>query len=181
MTWLVPIDFRLLPTRQRDREVEVGQTQLPMFPHPGAFASPRKHDVHTGVDLYCPEGTVVRAVEAGVVISIENFTGPDSDPPTPWWLPTQAVLVEGESGVIVYGEIATFAEMGMSLKAGDMIGAVRRVLRNDKGYPMSMLHLELHAKGTKVSSPVWDLKPGSRPETLRDPTLHLLQAIGKGP
>lgn len=144
--------------------------------HQGAFGARRRYDVHTGVDLYCPEGTVVRAAEDGIVISEEWFTGPDSDPPTPWWLPTKALLVEGESGVIVYGEIKPCVMVGDNLFAGEMIGYVSRVLRHDKGLPTSMLHLELHHKGTKASAPTWELD-GQMPETLLDPTQMLIEAL----
>ncbi len=36
-------------------------------------------------------------MEAGVVVGVEDFTGPAAG--SPWWLPTKAVLVEGASGV----------------------------------------------------------------------------------
>ncbi len=181
--WKVPIPYALVPTKTRDVTLDEGETQLPIYPHPGGFATRRRYEVHTGIDLYCPVGTSVRAVEAGVVVGVEWFTGPDADPPCPWWMPTQAVLVSGDSGVVLYGEIGTDLAVGQTVEAGEQVGWVRRVLKNDKGLPTSMLHLELHASGTTRSTHPWRLEPilDARPASLRDPTLLLLQAIGEGP
>lgn len=79
---------------------------VPVAPHPGAFGVSRKHDVHTGVDLYASESTPVYAIEDGKIVEILEFTGEGADPPSPWWNRTQAVLVEGRSGVILYGEVS---------------------------------------------------------------------------
>lgn len=49
---------------------------LPRAPHAGAFGATRRHDVHTGIDLYADEGDAVVAVEDGVVVALEDFTGP---------------------------------------------------------------------------------------------------------
>jgi hypothetical protein len=84
---------------------------------PGRFGAVRKHDVHTGVDLYCAVSAKVVAVEAGEVVAIEPFTGPDAA--SPWWLSTEAVLVEGASGVVVYGEVHPEVQVGDQLEAGD--------------------------------------------------------------
>lgn len=180
MTWKVPIPQKLVPTKFQREWMDEGETHLPLWPHPGAFATQRKYEVHTGVDLYAPEGTPIFAVEDGYVVEIEWFTGPDADPPCPWWEPTKAVLVEGASGVVLYGEVSPLTEVGDHVDAGQIIAMVKRVLKNDKGLPTSMLHLELHAAGTKKSTHPWTEEAG-RPATLRDPTLHLLQAIGRGP
>lgn len=75
------------------------------IPHPGSFGTVRKHDIHTGIDIYCHDGQYVIAVEDGEVVSIENFNGSHANPPSPWWNNTKAVMIEGESGVVVYGEI----------------------------------------------------------------------------
>ena len=72
-------------------------------PHPGGFGSIRKHDIHTGVDIYCEQEQQVVAVEDGEVVLIENFTGENASPPSPWWKETKAILIEGISGVVVYG------------------------------------------------------------------------------
>ena len=68
---------------------------MPLIPvgpdHPGAFGVNRHLHVHTGVDLYAPHGSPVRAVEAGKVISIAWFTGPSIN--MPWWNDTRAVYI----------------------------------------------------------------------------------------
>ena len=69
MTWLWPL-----------------KATTPMFPdEPGWFGAVRKSDIHTGIDLYCEQGTQIVAVEDGVVVHIEGFTGPNADDPSPWW------------------------------------------------------------------------------------------------
>lgn len=175
MTWRTPIPYRLVPTRLADRAVGEGEAPLPLSPHPGAFGVRRRYEVHTGVDLYAPEGTPVSAVEDGVVVGVEWFTGPDADPPCPWWLPTKAVLVEGASGVVLYGEVEPDVAPGWYLRAGATVGRVARVLRHDKGLPTSMLHLELHVHGTIASSHPWELE-GNPPRSLLDPTPLLQEA-----
>jgi hypothetical protein len=141
----------------------------------------RRNHVHEGVDLYCPEGTPVMAVEGGVVVAILPFTGQNAfavnpktgeSEPLKWWLDTDVVLVEGASGVVAYGEITPGCHVGDILHAGDVLGAVQRVLAKDKGRPMSMLHIELHVSGTRVPT-CWYQENG-KPESLLDPTPFLL-------
>jgi hypothetical protein len=85
---------------------------------------------------------------------------------------TEAVFVEGASGVVVYGEIIPAVQHGAMVRAGDLIGHVTTVLRKDKGRPMAMLHLEMHQPDSR-RSPEW-LIHNEKPEVLRDPTLYLL-------
>jgi len=172
--WRTPIPFGLWPTDDRDFKPPAGITQLPLPPHPGAFGVKRKHHTHEGVDLYCPVDTFVTPVEKGVVVAVIPFTGPDADPPSPWWLPTQAVLVEGASGVVVYGEVIALVNPGWEVNRGTRLGLVRQVLTKDKGYPMSMLHLELHVPGTRNAFDWVDEKPPS----LLDPTPFLKEIGG---
>ncbi|MFO0629583.1 MAG: peptidoglycan DD-metalloendopeptidase family protein [Polyangiales bacterium] len=148
---------------------------LPAAGAPGAFGAVRRHDVHTGVDLHCGEGQAVHAVEDGVVVGVEDFTGPAAG--SSWWLPTKAVLVEGASGVVLYGEVVPEAAMvpGALVAQGDRVGRVTRVLRHDKGAPTTMLHLELYAAGARSS--VWWRHGEPQPAALRDPTAHL-RAVG---
>lgn len=155
------------------------ETEIPVLPHVGAFACRRKYHTHEGVDLYCPEGTPVYAIEDGVVVAIEDFTGPKAG--SPWWNDTRAVMVEGESGVINYGEIleAPGIVVGKAVKAGDLIGFVKTVLRKDKGRPMSMLHLELYAHGIRQSF-AWEPPDRPKPDWLLDPT-PLLIAVKDNP
>ena len=135
----------------------------------GSFGSVRKFDTHTGIDLYCEIGTLVLAVEAGTVISIENFTGEKAG--FPWWNDTQAILISGESGVVVYGECESKVKIGDNILAGQEIGIINTpVLKSYKGRPTVMLHLELMKHGELVTT-LWKEK---RPEGLLDPTPYLL-------
>ena len=121
--------------------------------HPGAFAAERKFDIHTGVDLYCPQHHPISAVEDGLVVEIEKFTGEHVD--SPWWNNTWAILIQGDSGVILYGEVKPREDLkvGDRVKEGESLGHVLRVLKKDKGRPMDMLHFELYDWGTRES--VW--------------------------
>ena len=147
---------------------------IPLPPHPGAFGVARKFHTHEGVDLYCDDGAPVCAIESGMVVAVEDFTGVAAG--SPWWHDTKAVLVEGRSGVVCYGEIEPDAQLmvGDTIAAGQQIGAVKMVLRKDKGRPRSMLHLELHIPGTTRTTP-WE-HGTERPPTLLDPTTLLLAA-----
>lgn len=140
-------------------------------PYEGQFGALRKHDIHTGVDLYCEVGSKVFAMEAGTVVAVENFTGIFAD--SPWWNDTKAVLVEGESGVILYGEINPTVQVGDYVFAGDLVGTVIQVLKKDKGKPLAMLHLECYTAGTRESV-LWKLGE-AKPENLLDPTYLLGQ------
>ena len=177
MTWTSPIPLHLVREEDSEgfREREPGTTGLPVGDaHPGAFGFRRANHVHEGIDLYCDEGTPVFAVEDGVVVAIIAFTGPSAEPPSPWWHDTKAILVEGESGVVVYGEVAVGSGVheGVNVGAGEAIGHVVPVLKKDKGRPVTMLHLELHRTGARDAWE-WPLD-GERPATLLDPTKHLL-------
>lgn len=169
MTWMNPLPLKLVPTAEDLPAPEAGTTWLPLPPHPGGFGVQRRHHVHEGVDLYAPVGTPVYAVEDGVITAVKPFTGPAAG--LDWWLPTEAVWVEGATGAVLYGEIAPRVAAGQRVKAGELIGHVVRVLRHDKGRPTSMLHLELHVHGS-TQAPEW-LEMDQRPAVLRDPTPEL--------
>lgn len=143
---------------------------------PGAFGAERKYDIHCGVDLYCEKGQPCVAVEDGRIVCLEIFTGPDADPPTPWWNQTFAVYVEGASGVVVYGEIEIDQSITISqnVKRGQKLGTVMTVLKKDKGLPMTMLHLELHKPGTRRAVE-WELRK-NMPISLMDPTNLLIES-----
>ena len=141
--------------------------EMPTWPDaPGQFGAPRKHDFHTGIDLYCEAGDKVAAVESGKVVAIEAFTGPDAE--SPWWNETWAVLIEGASGVAVYGEIQPGVKVGDTVKQYETIGFVAPVLKTFKGRPMVMLHLELMTAGSTET--VWWKKGDPKPECLLDPS-----------
>lgn len=186
MTWLSPIPLRLVPTHYSEsfHLLPPGSTGLPLSPHPGSFGLVRTNHVHEGVDLYCPTGTLVSAVEDGCVVAILPFTGVNAFAVNPvtgavealhWWHDTDVVLVEGASGVVAYGEIASLCKVGDNLIAGEVLGEVLQVLKKDKGRPRSMLHIELHVAGTRVPS-CWYQENG-RPSSLLDPTPYLLSCV----
>jgi hypothetical protein len=144
-------------------------TEVPLIPHPGAFGVVRKHHIHEGVDLYTEEGHAVLAMEAGKVVAILPFTGPQIG--MPWWHDTHCVMIEGSSGVLNYGEIIAASQLrvGQGIRKGQLIGNVAQVLREDKGRPMSMLHVERYVTGTKRPIDAWRLGT-SVPGVLLDPT-----------
>ena len=148
---------------------------IPTPPHVGSFGAQRKHHIHEGVDLYAPHKTPISAVEEGVVVAIEPFTGAAVD--SPWWHDTFAVFVEGGSGVVVYGEIEPQPDLvvGQSVQSGQILGCVVPVLKVNKGRPMSMLHLELHTKNTRQAVE-WSVGE-PKPATLLDPTSLLLTLV----
>lgn len=144
---------------------------IPLNPHPGAFGVVRKHDIHTGIDLYCEDQAEVFAVEDGVVVGMGLFTG--SEAQSPWWNDTYFCAIKGKSGIVVYGEIKCILEVGQKVKAGQLIGQVIQVLKTNKGKPMNMLHLELYEIFTE---PLWWKLNEDCPVGLLDPT-SLLTSI----
>ena len=125
------------------------------IPSQNRFGIERKHDVHTGLDIFADVGEVVTAYEKGVVVNICQFTGINVG--SEWWNDTWAVLIEGKSGVILYGEIKVNEELkvGDFVEAGQPIGTVMQVLKVFKNKPMSMLHIELYKHGYKGDGEVW--------------------------
>ena len=123
---------------------------IPVLQHYGSFGVRRKHDVHSGVDLYAPPGSHVYAIEDGVVVYSGWFTGSECN--TSWWNNTRALYVEGNTATIVYGEIQENEGLkkGSKIQMGQRIGKVLQVLKEDKGKPMSMLHLSMKQKGYDV-------------------------------
>ncbi|MDO8418110.1 MAG: hypothetical protein Q7S87_18230 [Agitococcus sp.] len=144
--------------------------------HLGAFGVARKHHYHEGVDLYGMPGDDVLAMESGIVVARQAFTGASAQ--SPWWNETQCLMIEGASGVLNYGEIhcAFPLEQGAAVHAGQVIGQLVRVLQVDKGRPCTMLHLERYVRGTLVPIVSWPL-PDPQPEQLCDVSALLLQSI----
>ena len=46
--------------------------KIPKKPHPAAFGSIRKFDIHTGVDLYCNPGDSVVSILDGEVFDVKG-------------------------------------------------------------------------------------------------------------
>ena len=159
---------------------------IPLSGHPGAFGAARKHDIHTGVDLYVPEGTPVYALNDGVVVDISKFTGPDANPPCPWWNETYSVTIFNPETKIflLYGEInvVDFPTSPFFIKKGTLLGTVAKVLKKDKGKPMSMLHVEAYTKlkctmldnkHMQIIHPYWNHYEQC-PDGLLDPTSFII-------
>lgn len=149
---------------------------IPIAPHYGAYMVKRKHDVHTGVDLYAPEGAEVYAIEDGEVVCVRCFTGLEAG--CPHWHTTWAVDIEGYTGTVCYGEIKPDIEIneGKFIKKGTPIGKVMTVLKKDKGKAMSMLHFALHRHGWKyLMQDQRDPEKESFYDLQVDPTMLLLQ------
>lgn len=144
----------------------------------GEFGFKRSYYYHQGIDLYVAgdRETKVRLAETGTVVAIEDFTGP---PDHPHWLYTQAVLVEGKSGVICYGEIEPLPgiKVGDEIIASTHIAYVRPVIpegleRPDIfGHSRWMLHFEWYTHGTRESVS-WHHEDGY-PLNLRNPSIML--------
>lgn len=152
--------------------------KVPTGEEPGAFGARRTHDIHTGVDLYCPnEPCPVYAVETGIVVYVGPFTGPLAG--SPWWHDTNCVAVRSRfASTVLYGELEPSSSpvVGATVAQGELIGHVAEVLRRDKGRPTKMLHIELYAAFTE---PVWWRLNETQPENLLDPTDLLLMARGR--
>jgi hypothetical protein len=147
--------------------------KLPTSEEAGGFGYVRKFDVHTGVDLYCAEGDEVYAMEDGKIVNIEKFTGEWAG--SPWWNDTEAILIEGESGVILYGEIivSDVIRKNKVVKEGELLGKIKPVLKKNKGVvpSINMLHIELYKKNTTES--VWWKIVSEKPDNLLDITILL--------
>lgn len=162
---------------------------LPVPGADGAFGVVRKHEVHSGVDLYCVEDDFVIAIDDGSVVGTVTFTGILAG--SPWWNPTFAVIIDHGWGVVLYGEIAGQAfgmDMpGHKVERGQYIGSVKRVRPKDSDKPHTMLHLELwrdaasvlvRYKGDRAQEPNdWPLGDPC-PDGLLDPTPFLQEAEG---
>jgi len=147
---------------------------VPIEKHPGAFGAIRTHDIHTGVDLYCKNKDLVFAVEDGTVVLVDDFTGKITN--TPWWNDTKAVMIEGATGVVNYGEIEPYCKLNQIIKKGDLIGYVVPVLKSKKenipGHSVAMLHVELYKHGVRNFVDKWEHGQNC-PVDLLNPTQYL--------
>lgn len=151
---------------------------LPGIDSVGDFAFRRSFYYHPGIDIYCDFGQEVQAIEDGTVVHIENFTGPEADPPSPWWNETWSILIEGKSGVLGYCELKPLdhVHIGLKVSAGDVIAKIIPVLKKDKGNGTTMLHFEQYTTGTRHHV-TWVLDT-EKPEELKNPR-NLLEKIFK--
>jgi len=142
----------------------------------GSFAYERTHDVHTGVDIFLPEGTPIYALAAGFVVWKGQFTGKQVD--SDWWEDTWAVAVFSKDRVVVYGELyeQPNLKIGTVLLKNHFVGYVKRVLKVPKGRPMSMLHLEEYNPMTFTEPVVWN-RGEAMPIGLRNPIPFLIEVL----
>lgn len=149
------------------------EPKIPSEGHVGDFAFRRSFYYHPGIDLYCDLYQEVCAIEDGVVVNVERFTGANANPPSPWWNDTWSIMVDGESGVIGYCEIMLdykFSNrhipiIGMKVSEDEKLGVVIPVLKKDKGNGTTMLHLEHYEPGTKKHV-TWVLDTPKPPQLL---------------
>lgn len=154
---------------------------IPPQGHVGDFAFRRSYYHHPGIDLYCADLQPIQSIESGIITNLEIFTGPKADPPSPWWLETFAIMIEGFSGAIGYCELFPFSHLkvGDYVAEGENIGLITPVLKKDKGNGRTMLHLEHYLPGTKHHE-TWILdqrQPGCllNPRPLLEKIIHQLQ------
>lgn len=152
---------------------------IPLLPHAGAFGAKRKYDIHTGVDLYCQDGTEVKSIANGEIVLMGQFTGQAVF--SPWWDDTYYVMVDHGFAVIVYGEVKKSIlpriAVGQRIREGQYLGSVARVLKNDKGLPTTMLHLECYEAEYRGEPVYWGLNQ-PMPHQLLDPTPLLKELCG---
>ena len=155
---------------------------IPINSHPGAFGCARKYNFHEGIDLYGSPGDIVYAIRPGVVISNLPFTGPSEG--HPWWLETNALLIQDEEGYYVYGELISNLKNGDIVTTGQNIGSLTPVLPNHKlrldipCHSTTMLHLERWDDTYDIDTgwSAWDTRE-SRPKYLQDPTTTLINIL----
>lgn len=161
---------------------------IPINRHPGAFGCPRKHDIHTGIDLYGDEGDLVRAIADGTVVRNNQFTGAALG--FPFWLDTDAVLVKSQQCFYLYGELKSELKEGDEVKSGSIIGRLVPVLPFGKirldiaGHSNVMLHLEKYdltydpnkQYNSGLYWPSWELD-SLKHSFLQDPTMDLISIL----
>lgn len=127
-----------------------------------AFGAPRSYrrglGKHCGIDIYAPAGSKVVAIEEGKIVHVSDFTGP---PSSPQWRKTYYVMVEHkDKKVVVYGEIRKpRLKKGQTVKSGQVVGHLAKVLFGKTTQKSSMLHFEFHKKGSKVATDWYNKKP----------------------
>mgnify|MGYP000638560962 CR=1 FL=1 len=145
------------------------------------FGAVRKHDIHTGIDLFCPENEIVHAISDCIVSKIGYFTGTKSIPETPWWNDTEYVICktiwENKTLYFLYGELLSSVSVGDILMAGSPLGSIKRVIKNDKGLPTTMLHFEIYK--SLPENPVFWYHNEEQPDILINPETIINKALNR--
>lgn len=162
--------------------------EIPAAGLPGSFWEDRRDRHHCGIDIYAPEGSEVLSIEDGKIISIGIFTSPGV---ISYWNTTYYILMKNINGFICkYAELGSvFVGKGDSVKAGQLIGCVGKVLNDSKiddNAPLyikniknnmnySMLHFELFDSIPKQSKYYLggNWFEGAKPKNLLNPTDYL--------
>lgn len=129
---------------------------------------------HGAIDLYCPIGTPVYAIQDGLVGPVCGY--PPSTPHPynfvryredfPWAQALEVTSHDG-SGIWRYCELKFIPEMkvGHAVKEGDLLGHVA-----DLGLGYQMLHLEAYSKATTGALTISGFNKYGRRADLVDPT-----------
>lgn len=134
------------------------------------FGASRGGRRHAGIDLYAPEGTIVRAMADGKVLRTD-------------WFYCQTFVIEVDHGNFIarYGEVnpkkeSIFVEKGDVVKRGEKLGMVGRLI--GVKVPSNMLHLEMYIDASDHSAlTVRENPPYERRQDLFDPTYSIDEAV----
>jgi murein DD-endopeptidase MepM/ murein hydrolase activator NlpD len=151
---------------------------------PGSFWENRADRRHCGVDLYAPCGTVVLALDKGVVTRVGIATSPRKNR---YWNTTRYVVVRHGTVFVKYAELGRVdVRKGENVAPGRKIGEVGLVLDKNKidshsplyirklgGRNPSMLHLEFFREKPITRHRLYlggNWFGAKKPEGLLDPT-----------
>lgn len=144
-------------------EGEVAEKQWPIVPYRGGIFSPFKASrtradgsprFHAGVDIAAQSGDEVVAIDDGEVVSMVSGYSLGTG--------LEAVAIRHPGVDLIYAEIDVGVKPGDLVKAGDVIGVVRK---NSDG--RTMLHLEAWETGT-VPTAFTEWTPSYEPPGLLD-------------
>jgi len=123
-----------------------------------SFGAVKKENIHTGIKLHCAD-RFIYTIESGKIINILPYFKTSGNNKL------YSVMIEGESGVFLYGGIrpSRYLKIGNYVDRQHYIGEAL-LHHNSK----LMLHLELYKYGTV--EPVQWLTTENKPSNLLDPT-----------
>jgi hypothetical protein len=187
MPWQSPFKLKLVACKNiKDwkKLKPAEEALLPLPPHPGAFGDVRLRHIHEGVDLYTLPDTPIYAIEDGLIVGVTPLSGGATR--NAYWHDMEAVLVQGKSGLLVYGELAPLKGLApaQKVKAGELLGHIypkgyhyKNTNRKDEDEDHRFFHLELHHP--EIRLPTKWLVDQPKPETLHDPTPFLMEIARK--
>ena len=131
------------------------------------FGVVRKHDIHTGIDIYCEINDEVFSVLDGTIIDIGIFTGEKVS--SPWWNETGYIEINHGYFYILYGEIKVIPELkvGDKIEKDTLLGNVQKILKKENTKnPPTMIHLEFYSRYNEPTE--WSLGR-DKPQNLLNP------------